>query len=97
MGVKQQYLKVKMNHDIENNCFSIKPQEDLNFINPPNTEMLNIDVVIKYNKIDDSNYSFYVIIDLCKNIEDFNLDKIIGKIIIKLFNNLKEYIEGNIC
>lgn len=100
MGVRQQYLQINMSHDIENNCFHIKTQKEVFFNVPNNTEMLDINILIKYIKLIDSSYSFCVIIKNMNsqiNIEDFNLDKIIGKFIIKLFNNLKEYIEENIC
>ena len=100
IGVKQQYLKVNMTHDMDNSCFYIKTQKDLVFDIPQKSELLNMDVLIKYAKLTESNYSFNVIIKVIDsqiNIEDFNLDKIIGKFIIKLFNNLKEYIERNIC
>jgi hypothetical protein len=100
MGIKQQYLQINMIHNIEDNCFHIKTQKDLFFNIPNNTEMLDINILIKYIKTTDLNYSFSVTIENINsqiNIKDFNLDKIIGKFIIKLFNNLKEYIEENIC
>jgi len=100
MGIKQQYLQVNMIHDVEDNHFYIKPYKDLNFNIPDNTELLDIDVLINYSKTTHALYSFNVkihIIDPKIKIEDFNLDKIIGKFIIKLFNNLKEYVERNIC
>lgn len=99
LGVKQQYLKINMNHNIENNCFYIKTQKNLLFNIPINTELLDIDVLINYNKLSHLDYSFSVVIQFPNsiNINNFNLDKIIGKFIIKLFNNLKEYIERNIC
>lgn len=100
MGIRQQYLQINMSHDKENNCFHIKTQKEIFFNVPNNTEMLDINILIKYIKLIDSSYSFCVIIKNMNsqiNIEDFNLDKIIGRFIIKLFNNLKEYIEENIC
>jgi len=99
LGIKQQYLKVNMNHDTENNCFIIKSQNNIPFNISNNSDLLDLNILINYNKINQKNYSFDVIIkinDSQINIEDYNLDKIIGKFIIKLFNNLKEYIEKNI-
>ena len=32
-----------------------------------------------------------------EHLEDIGIEKMIGKIIIKIFNNLKEYIEKNTC
>jgi hypothetical protein len=89
-----------MIHDIKNNMFRIITNNKLNFNVPKNTEILDIDILIKYKKLTDLNYSFHVIIEnknIEENIAHFKVEKLIGKFIIKLFNNLKEYIEGNVC
>ena len=100
IGIKQKYLKVNMCHDSLNNIFTINTQNELDFEIPKNTEILEVDISIKYYKLSDLHYSFQVNIEnknVDENIQHFKVEKIVGKFIIKLFNNLKEYIEGNIC
>jgi hypothetical protein len=99
LGVKQKYLKLNLIHDITNECFIIQTNNLLFMEIIKNTELLNIDIFFKYNKITDSRYLFVIkVIKMdTEHLEDIGIEKMIGKIIIKIFNNLKEYIEKNTC
>ena len=99
LGIKQKYLKLDLHHDLTKECFIIQTNNELFMDIIKNTELLNIDVFFKYNKITNSKYSFVITVTNMDttHLEDIGIEKMIGKIIIKIFNNLKEYIEKSIC
>jgi len=99
LGVKQKYLKLNLHHDIINECFTIQTNKQLFMDIIKNTELLNIDIFFKYNRITNNKYSFEIKVTKIdtEDLEDIGIEKMTGKIIIKIFNNLKEYIEKSIC
>jgi hypothetical protein len=94
LGIHQKYLSFDLHHDREKNCFTMNTNNNV----IENIELLNINISIQYQFIKDIQYLFYVKIQNIDSIdvEEFGIEKVIGKIIIKIFNNLKEYVEGNI-
>jgi len=95
LGITQKCVNLELIHDIKECAFIINTKE--NIIVDENIELLYINALIKYKKITDNNYLFDVIIENEEfDIEDIGIEKVVGKIIIKIFNNLKEYIEKNI-
>jgi len=95
LGITQKCVNLELIHNIKENAFIINTKE--NIIVDENIELLHINALIKYKKITDNNYLFEIIIENEDiDIQDIGIEKIVGKIIIKIFNNLKEYIEKNI-
>ena len=95
LGISQKCINLELIHNMKENVFIINTNE--NIIVNENIELLHISALIKYKKITDNNYLFDVRIENEElDIEDMNIEKLVGKIIIKIFNNLKEYIEKNI-
>jgi hypothetical protein len=95
LGITQKCVNLELMHNMKENAFIINTNE--NIIVNENIELLHINALIKYKKITDNIYLFDVIIENEElDIEDMGIEKLVGKIIIKIFNNLKEYIEKNI-
>ena len=95
LGITQKCINLNLIHDVKECVFIINTNENL--IISENIELLHIKALLKYKKITDNKYLFDVIIENeDSDIEDIGIEKIVGKIIIKIFNNLKEYIEKNI-
>ena len=95
LGISQKCINLEVTQDIKENYFIINTNDKI--IVSENIELLHIKVLIKYRKITENNYLFEIIIENEDfDIEDIGIEKIVGKIIIKIFNNLKEYIEKNI-
>ena len=94
-GISQKCINLDVVHNIKDKIFIINTNNNL--IVDENIELLHINALIKYKKITDNNYLFEIIIENEDiDIQDIGIEKIVGKIIIKIFNNLKEYIEKNI-
>jgi len=95
LGISQKCINLEVTQDMKENSFIINTNDNL--IVSENIELLHIKVLIKYKKTTENNYFFEIKIENEDfDIEDIGIEKLVGKIIIKIFNNLKEYIEKNI-
>jgi len=96
LGISQTYLFLIVNHDIDNNCFIIETQQyqqEMEKYNVLNMDQLKPQILIKYIVNNDFNYDIHVNISNII-IQEKYLQNLIGNIIIKLFNNLKIFINN---
>jgi len=92
-GTKIKYMYFDVKHDLINKKIHFQTKSPL--LNNTN-ELLNLDIMIKYeNTLEQNN----LLITIQNNDipEDLGLENFISKIIIKIFKNLKEYLESQLC
>ena len=92
-GTKIKYMYFDVKHDFNNKKIHLQSKSPI--LENPN-ELLNLDIFIEYETTLEQ-HNLLVTIQNNDIPEDLGLENFISKIIIKIFKNLKEYLERQIC
>lgn len=93
LGIKQQNMYLNIYHDIINNCFIVKSIEQSNVTNNNNIETIYPNIIINYDMINDHSYNIIIKISNMHIIDKY-IQNIIGQILHKLINNLKQCLNS---